>query len=485
MAHRSAPYWLALATTWFVASSCSVVEEKISEPETQVAAELEAVSDGTLDATEVLQRTVDAGLGPVRLPKGTYRVTRPIVVDLDRVGFTSILGGGVARLVMEGPGPALRLVGTHEGTAAPETVEDAVWQRQRTPTVADLEIVGTHEEAVGIEATGTMQLIVERVTIRRALHGVHLTTRNRNVIIAGCHLYENRGIGLFLDDVDLHQINVSNSHISYNRGGGIVVRGGNVRNLQVGVCDIEGNMGRDTPPTANILLDTTGGGSIGEVAITGCTVQHDHNAPGSANIRLVGSGDRRQFTEELRDGNITIADNVMSDVQVNVDIRDRRGVTIVGNTFWKGYTHDLRVENSSSIVVGANVFDRNPRYHYGDGVAAKRGLVFVNCDGATVNGVHILGVGDAPAGLVVDRCRRFNITNCTILDCPLGVLLHEVAASRVSDCLVRDDREEREDSPSLRLTNGQDNMIVDNVLGNGHDIASGSATLEGNQLPGR
>lgn len=421
MFDRCAPYRLVLLATSLIAASC-----RISDPSapTPGVPELAAVADGKSDATQTL-RIIDSGAAHIPLPPGDYRLTRPLVVELDRVGRTSISGGDVARLVMYGPGPAIRIIGTHKGTADPGTVAEAVWERQRMPVIAGLEIVGAHDEAVGLEATGTMQLVIQRVTIRRALHGVHLTTRNRNVIIADSHFYENRGIGLFLDGVDLHQIGVTNCHISYNRGGGVVVRGGNVRNLQIGACDIEGNMGSDSPPTANVLIDTTGGGSIGEVAIAGCTIQHDHNAPGSANVRILGNGERRSFTEELRDGNVTIADNVMSDVQVNIDIRDRRGVTIAGNTLWKGYTHDLRVENGSGIVLAANVFDQNPRYHYGDGAEARRGLVFRDCDGVTITGIHVSGIGAAPAGLLLERCRRFNITGSTILDCPLGVRLEE------------------------------------------------------------
>ncbi len=188
MADRRAPYWLILVVTYLVGASCQTGDPRTSTEPARATAALEAVSDGKADATEVLQRVIDSGAGIVRLPRGTYRVTRPIVVDLNRVGFTSISGGGVARLVMEGPGPALKIIGTHQGTADPGTVDEAVWRRQRMPTIVGLEIVGAHEEAVGIEATGTMQLIVQRVNIRRALHGVHLTTRNRNVIIAECHV---------------------------------------------------------------------------------------------------------------------------------------------------------------------------------------------------------------------------------------------------------------------------------------------------------
>jgi hypothetical protein len=80
-------------------------------------------------------------------------------------------------------------------------------------------------EADGIEATGTMQITISRVAVHEARHGMHLTVRNRNVIISDCHLYHNTGIGVFYDNVDLHQSNIIGSHISYNAGGGVVTRG--------------------------------------------------------------------------------------------------------------------------------------------------------------------------------------------------------------------------------------------------------------------
>ena len=370
-----------------------------------------ATGDGNIDDTAAIQRAVDSQIGEIRFPRGVYRITKTITVELDRTGPISIVADGVARVVMSGPGPALRFVGTHEGTASPATVKDNVWRNQRTPTVDGLEIVGAHPQASGIEATGTMQLTVTRVVVRKSLHGIHLVKRNRNVVVSDCHLYENRAAGIYYDHVDLHQSNISGSHISYNRAGGIVVRGGNVRNIHIGTCDIEGNMGGpDSEPTANVLLDSTGG-SIGEVAIVGCTIQHAYDAPDSSNIRVNGQSTPRPFTKERRHGNITIAGNVLSDAQVNVDVRNARGVTITGNTMWKGYGHNLRVADSASVVVVGNVFDRNPRYHYGDGDRAKLGLLFTDSDGCTISGNHIHGSGETVASFTVRRCRRFNIAS--------------------------------------------------------------------------
>ena len=108
-----------------------------------------------------------------------------------------------------------------------------------------MEIVGDQERANGIEATGTMKLTITRVLIRKCFHGFHLTARNRNVLIADSHIYQNRGIGIFMDNVNLHQINITGSHVSYNDGGGIVCIGGEARIIQIAGCDIEANHAKD------------------------------------------------------------------------------------------------------------------------------------------------------------------------------------------------------------------------------------------------
>jgi len=429
-------------------------------PHPRTVRDFGAVGDGEADDTAAIQAAVDAKIGEVRLPRGTYRVTRPIVVDLDQVGWTSLAGGGVARIEMAGAGPALKLLGTHEGTAAPKSVQPNVYARQRMPLIDGVEIVGAHDGACGIEAVGTMKLTITRTVIRECFHAIHLVRRNRNVIVSDCHLYHNRGVGLYLDDVNLHQINVTGSHVSYNAGGGIVVRAGNVRNLQVSGCDIEGNMGGpDAPATANVLIDSAGGkDGTAEVAITGCTIQHTGTAKDSANIRFLGADDT-----DRRWGHLTIANNVLSDVQVNIDIAAARGVSVVGNTMWKGVQHNLRVRDSSHVVVGPNVSDRNPRYWNQEKTAD--GILFENCRDCTITGLHVCGVRRAEAGLILRNCRRMNVTNCTVLDCDnAGVLLKDVTDSHVTGCLVRSARQDAGPWTALRAVGGQGNTLTNNAL---------------------
>jgi parallel beta-helix repeat protein len=442
---------------WSTGTVAAQNDVSASVHKTMTAIEFGAKGDGKTDDSQALQRLVDSGIGEIRLTRGIYRITKTIVIELDRVGPTSIVADGTARVVMTGPGPAFHFVGTHGGTASPKTVKSNVWEKQRTPMIDGIEIVGAHPQAVGIEATGTMQAIFSRVTVRDALHGIHLTKRNRNVIVSECHLYDNRGIGLFMDHLNLHQVNVSNSHISYNDQGGVVVRDSEIRNLHIGTCDIEGNMSPETEPTANILIDTTNG-SVREGAIVGCTIQHSHDAPNSANIRFIGRS--REVANKV--GHFAISDNALSDVAVNIDLQYARGVTISGNTLWKAFAQNLRVVGSSNIVVGPNLFDRNPDYRPHD---SPNGLLFSDCRDCTLTGLHVNNTMTLPAGILLERCRWFNVTGCTILDCDnAGLWLKDCENSRVSDCLIRDTRDGVTDSVSLRITGGKNMQAVDNLL---------------------
>jgi len=431
-----------------------------------------AVGDGKADDTAAIQKAVDAG-GAVRFPRGVYRLTRTVVIDLEKTGFTSLNGDGVARFVMEGAGPAFKFVGTHEGTADPKSLKPNVFERQRTPMVDGIEIVGASPEADGIEATGTMQLTITRVAVHEARHGVHLTVRNRNVIISDCHLYHNTGIGVFYDHVDLHQSNIIGSHISYNAGGGVVTIGGAVRNLQIGTSDIESNMTPEAPPTANVFVDCRDG-STAEVTIVGCTLQHNPS-PGAANVRFIGKGKPGSAEDKTQWGHLTVADNVLTDVEVNIDLQHVRGAVITGNTFGGGYEHDLLVTDCSNIAVGSNTFDRNPPYYRGKADSAKGGLVFRGSRDITLTGMHIDGVRQ-PAAVLIEDGDTFNISGCTILDSDgPGLLLKGVSNSLVTGCLIADRRSDRATAPSIRMEGGKDNTLSNNKLAHDSQTAPSQA----------
>lgn len=460
------------------AASRTDAAESASSPDgTTSVRDFGAVGDGVGDDTAAVQAAVDRG-GAILFPPGRYRLTQTVNVDLAQTGWASLLGRGAARIIMDGPGPAFRFVGSHTGTADPASVKPEVWEKERMPLLDGLEIVGNHEAACGLEAVQTMQWTVTRTTIRGTLHAVRLFQRNRNVILSECHFYDNRGCGVLLEDVDLHQINVVGCHISYNRGGGVVVRGGYLRNLQISGCDIEYNMGPEAPPTANVLIDSLQSG-IGhaEIAIVGCTIQHSVRAPDSANIRFIGRDSAGRYW-----GNLTIGDNVLSDVTRNIEIIAARGVSIVGNTFWGAAEEDLLVVDSQNVVVGANMFDQSPNYNREGNY--RGGVRFHRSRDCTLQGLHLADIL-GPA-IVLEECEGLNVTGCTVRGSQGPAIdVQGVSRSRISDCLLQAAAAREADGrtpPAIRVQGSSHLLIRGNMTDAEIEVSpdSGEVTLGDN-----
>jgi parallel beta-helix repeat protein len=390
------------------------------------------------DQSDQLQQSIDQNDGNLKLENVKFlRITKPLVFDLAKHGTVAIKANGGTTIIMDGPGPAIRLVGTHQGTASPKTFQPETWN-QRMPIISGIEVLGAHPEADGIELVQTVEATIDGVSVRWCRHGIHLVNRNRNVIVANCHLYENFGVGLYLDDVNLHQINVSSSHISYNRGGGIVVRDGNVRNLQVAGCDIEGNMPDDMTPTttANILIDVSGSPddrsrSIAEIAITGCTIQHAANysaaeektvAPGGANIRLAGK-------QIYPINSVAITGNVLSDTTINLDMDHVHDVAISGNTFFAPKPTNIRATNSQRIVISGNTF--NPRQFTRPGT-----IEFHGCSDCLITNSTIHKFATGTGAVLLERCQGFTLSSLSLSDCGSGIVLRKTSDTTIANCRV-------------------------------------------------
>ena len=389
------------------------------------------------DSTDELQRRIDSGGGNLLLgERKVLRVTRPLVFDLSLHGAISIKSDRGATIVMDGPGPALKILGTHEGTASPKSFKPSTWN-QRMPLISGIEILGNHELADGVQLVKTVGVTISNLSVRWCRHGIHLFERNRNVVISACHFYENSGVGIYLDDVNLHQINISSSHISYNRQGGVVVRDGNVRNIQVSGCDIEGNMPADhsSTSTANFLIDLSGSksdrsASVAEVSITGCTIQHSANygangktvAPGGANIRLQGK-------EVYPIDSVTIAGNVLSDTSTSVDLEYANDVAISANNFFAPKPTNLRVRHSNRVVVSGNTF--NPRQFVRPGT-----IRFEDCSDCILANSTIFQFASQDGAVVLERCRGCLLNGLLLRDCGSGIVLRNSIDTTISSCRV-------------------------------------------------
>ena len=78
-------------------------------------------------------------------------------------------------------------------------------------------------------------------------------------------------------------------------------------------------------------------------------------------MRIIGAG-QEDDDADIRKGNVTIANNVLSDVQVNVHLQNVRGAVVSGNAMWRGYAHIILIEGSQVVVVASNTLGRSRRY---------------------------------------------------------------------------------------------------------------------------
>ena len=86
--------------------------------------------------------------------------------------------------------------------------------------------------------------------------------------------------------------------------------------------------------------------------------------------------------------------------------------------------------------------------------------------------------------MTLERCRRFNVVGCTVLDCEaVGMRLKDVTDSRVSDCLIRSDLDAEKKVRAFVVEGGRGNLFASNVFGGGADIAASRSGV-GDHEPG-
>ncbi|HWA98610.1 MAG TPA: right-handed parallel beta-helix repeat-containing protein [Pirellulales bacterium] len=452
-----------------------------------------AVGDGRADDTAAIEHALADGEGALEFPPGDYLLSRTIRVELSKTGRFGASGtAGAAKIVMAGTGPAFHVVGTHGKNADPTGFAPGVWQRERMPTFEHLEIEGRNPKASGVLLEGVMQPTFVGVLLRQLEHAIVVRGRARNVLLSACHLYDNRGIGIWFDALNLHQAIVTGSHISYCRRGGIVVTQSEIRNFQITGNDIEYNFDPEAETSADVLLDCRAeGSSIREGTIVSNTIQAKHS-PGGANVRFLGPS--AELNRKL--GMFTIANNVLGSQNVNVHLVNCRGVVVAGNVLYAGYKRNLLVEGSRNIVVSGNSFDHNPDYHQHE---LATGVRFSNSEGCAFNS-NILEDADAgrhtapgaspqvrDALLEIVDCERMTVSGCQIVDgAPYGVLVDRSRGVQISGCTIVERRATPQMRAAVRFTGaGGGNLVCNNIFGRGLDeIAqvdpSSRVVLEGN-----
>ncbi|MFP6769328.1 MAG: right-handed parallel beta-helix repeat-containing protein [Planctomycetaceae bacterium] len=449
-----------------------------------------ATGDGRTDDTAALEHALAAGDGILELGKGSYRITRPVVLDTTRLGYAAVRGqGGTSRIIMDGPGAALRIVGDHRGTAQPTSYQEHTWEKERFPTISGLEILGRHPESIGIELIKTTKATIREVLVRRCRHGIRLAQRNRDFILSDSHLLDNHQYGLFFDRCNLHQIIVHGNHISWNRQAGIKSLDGDDHNLQITGNDIEYNNhpGVDASPNgeprgAEIWFEAPQG-VISEVTISSNTLQATIQ-PGGCNVRIHGQDTDGPAAARL----VTIAGNVLGSQTRGIELKHVERVAITGNTIYDSAELSILAEHASGLAIGSNTFV----WRGDDDAPPRDGLKFVDCRDASLVGLVARrlchGTAETGGAITLTRCKDFAISECQLLDSLVrGIEMTDCTRCRISGNSIIDRREKPSMHQAVRIRGkSRDNLVQNNLLGGATqqllDIPEGTAVLQGNTL---
>lgn len=418
-----------------------------------LARDFGAKGDGTADDTVALQHAVEMGDGVLELGKGTFRITKPIVFDLKRLGYLSVRGHqGTSTIRMDGPGPALKLIGDHQGTATPASFKSHTWDKERLPTITGVEILGNHPEADGIQLFRTVQTTIQAVLIRQCRFGIHLVERNRNFLLSAAHIYDCHDSGVFFDDCNLHQVIITGCHISYCKRAGIRQWNGDVHNIQITGNDIEYNSGADGT-SGEIVLEAPEA-VISEYTISGNTLQATGAASG-ANVLILGQADPSSSFVRL----INITGNVLGSREAGISIQHAAKVCITGNTIYGGELLNISLKNCRSTVVGSNVIGTRPAT-YSSG--AIDGVVIEGSQSCVLTG-NVLAECGTPGAITVINSSDIGISGNQIENAQqTGVTITNSKRCRVSDNSIVDTRETKKMQFAAQVSNDSRMVLLQN-----------------------
>jgi len=436
-----------------------------------------ATGDGMSDDWEALQHAIDDGDGSLELTKGSYRITKSLLLDTTKHGYLSIVGKhGTARLIMDGPGPAVRVLGSHEGTATPSSFQPQTWEKERMPILASFEILGKHPQADGIELVRTMQPTLQNLLIRRCRVGVRLSERNRNLLLTASHIYDCHDTGVLFDNCNLHQVIISANHISYCKRAGIRQFNGDVHNIQITGNDIEYNSGSPEEVTTGEIVLEAPEAIISEYTITGNTLQATLDAKG-ANVVVIGCEQDPPTAVRL----VTITGNVLGSRERNIVVRHGSRLAITGNTIYGGTLGNIDLQSTTDTALTGNTLVTRPL------------RTSVTADGIRIHGsrriqiannvIYDAQVGATEAAVQVEASEQISVQANQLSNVqPCGIQLLDSVRCHISGNSIIDDRDTKMLQHAIRVAGqSQDNLIDGNVSSGTKDVAIQAADGQAKQ----
>ena len=387
------------------------------------------------DDTDTLQALFDSAKGVVSLePNKKYKVTRPIRYNPEHV---KLVKGNMAHIVCIGDIETFQMVGTLTSSANAGALNRRLAYNEMGPLVVALRITNP------MEVLGTA-FVVEKCmspnflacNFKYVRRGIVFRGVNRNAIINACHIYACYDYGIhFEEGGDIHQINITGSHISYCRKN-IFSENHNIYNIQITGCDIE----TSSYPVAECdmhFLQTSA--ILEDLEITGCTIEDHWN---TQKMIVLQGGSNANISA------VTIAGNVTGNsAGCAIEASGVINIDISGNfKACRGYAIDI-VGYASGVKI-------NIQTGGGQGGGLLRAVGGFDIKGLNLNGSSCTGtVNQQPVLIDVNRIDYSSFSNMILRISDLTA--DEVTAKRPPAMHIK--------AKNMRLVKVDDNIIDSNV----------------------
>jgi len=318
---------------------------------------VEAIHFPTIQAAiDALQSTG----GAVRLPPGTFEVSKPLLVSR---GDVLLEGAGTATHLKNVNTAGEPVIRVQPGNLAADP-KAMLWRVK----LADMRVTGNPKSGHGIEAVNVNEFFLDGVTVsENGGDGVRMVNCYEDPRICNSLLTYNKGAGLNL--VACHDIVVSANQFEENRDALRCVESYNL--CMTGNC-VDDHL-RDGVVIENTYGSLVAGNMIEECAGTAIVLDRDCYG-------------------------ITLSANVIAhEMSGGIDLRDAHGCTVSANTFTIVKKNALVIGPSSSriTVTGNNFSDSSI-----GGGAVKRRADDLDASGITLNGTSdVLVSGNVFAGV--------------------------------------------------------------------------------------
>ena len=310
-----------------------------------------AIDASTFPSLQAAFDAIPEDGGIVRLPAGTFEITRPLVISR---GDVLVQGAGTATHIVnrnEDGQPALIL--QHPDGADVEK-DQRLWRIM----LSNFRVTGNEKSGHGILATQIQEVFIQGVTVsENGGDGLRLDHCYEDPRVNDCLITYNKDVGLNL--LGCHDIVVASNQFEENNDALHCVDGFNL--CMTGNC-------LDDHLQHGVVIENTYGSVVSGNMIEECN--------GTAIIL-----DRDCY------GN-TLSANVIAHNGAGVDLRDAHGCAVSANTFTIMKTDALRIgPDSGRITVTGNNFSNS---YIGDGV--KRGTEDLAAAGLKLEGTRDVAI---------------------------------------------------------------------------------------------